>query len=237
MTFRLLLVCILFSGSSFAQNSIGQFPSIAFVNKVHLADSVNSTINKGCGFLFENDGEIYAATSKHVLFDSTRTNVQLVFKSWVMSVENDTTEKVICNNIINQSQLQPKIDSINNQNNDWLLFNVSDNKSSNKILELRTTELVSGEPLYALGWSEHHRNELQQTYIYTYIGTQGNFVQMRRIIAPGGDEMLWGAPIVDKEGLLVGIMAPRIYDNTLNEIYSRACSANLVLDFFKIKGN
>lgn len=237
MAIKLIVACIFLNIACFSQNSIGQFPSIAFVNQIKLNDSLNTNINSGCGFLLSAENEIYAVTSSKALSIIIKNNEQAnsladSINSWVMHVQNDSSDRVVCGEILN-----PVLVNDTNMNNDWCLLKVKTKSTKNIALNWRTSALVNGEPLYALGWSEDYLNSPQQTFIYTYIGQQENYIQMRRIIAPESDEMLWGAPVVDKEGLLVGIMSPRASDNKTGEHYSRACHVNVVIDFFKNRKN
>ncbi|MDA3890563.1 MAG: trypsin-like serine protease [Salinivirgaceae bacterium] len=226
----------------FSQNPMGIFPLTTMVNNIEYTDSNFSKNNIGCGFLLKVDKDTFAVTAKHILLLAKTDQMKTIgfeggLKSWTMHPKDKPEEQLILGDLLNED----KTDSTNwdffnrnyYTNHDWLIFNIKENNSKVKPIELRKTELKNGEPLYVLGWTYEDTVGLQRTYIYTYIEPKGTHFNMRRINAPENGSGLSGSPVVDADGFVVGTISGMDENPETGEQYSSPCNVDFLVKFFE----
>jgi hypothetical protein len=132
-------------------------------------------------------------------------------------------------NAINEN----KSDSLNWKRfnyNDWLVFSIKENNSKVTPLEIRSRELIYGEPLYVVGWTYKDNDGEQRIYRYSYIGPNGSHFNMKLVDAPEDGKGLSGSPVIDSDGFLVGIISYSYFDPETRTKVSSPCSITGLMD-------
>lgn len=216
------------------QNSIG------LINNVSYSDSAFDNPNASNGFLVQHKNKTYAITAKHILMIAKTDDMKFVdfegnLKQWKMHPKNDSTSYLIIDELLNTN----RTDSLNwdymftnwDTYNDWLVFSIKENKTNHKPLKFRKKPLEKGENLYAIGWSYSDTTGIQRVYEYQFDETEGNYHNLTQIKGPKSLGGLSGAPIVDQQGELVGLVTSGGEDEVTKEIYLQATSTKNMLQF------
>ncbi len=143
------------------------------------------------------------------------------------------TQKIVIDKVLNESST----DSLNwnyfgkyyLNYPDWLVMSVKQNETSVKALEIRTTPLQVGEPLYAIGWTYADISGAQRVYEYSYLKENPTNLFLRLVKDAENSFGLSGSPVVDKNGLLVGVVSLSDRDPITKEMYFIPCKASVLL--------
>lgn len=213
------------------------FEEITLVNKIDFFDSKLDQSRFSCGFLLQYNNEIYAVTAKHLLkFIKPNGMKTLSFenniKSWSLYPLENKSETVICDKLLNENKSEI-LEAKSTYENDWLLFSIKENHSKIKPLHLRTTPLIAGEKLYAVGWTRKMESGKQRVYEFEYYKTISNRILLKDIIVPEQFGGLSGAPVVDEKGMLVGIVSGGTTDPETDKKYFSPCTATSLLSFLE----
>lgn len=243
---HLILISVLFlvliSCSSKVGLSEKKFPSIALVNKIELNDTTKSWDKIGSGFLLKYRNDTFVVTAKHLLAFAKTDSVKYLtldfsIKRWTLSPLGKEDEMVVINKLLNENKAE-NIKSKNRFKNDWLLFSIAENRSSVKPVEFRDSPLVVGEKLYVVGWTRDKTEGEQTVYEFIYHKTKGTHILLKDVIVPEKFGGLSGAPLVDENGLLVGIVSNSTFEwMSLGRLFS-PCSVDslrLFLDEYMSK--
>lgn len=186
-----------------------QWPKIAVVNQIDYDNKHHPVA--GCGFLLEHEGKVVAATAKHVLtyFKSAKmdsVDFQGTLKSWKMFPKDGPTELVVLDKLINRDPKESLTGIPCGQ--DWLLFTIENRSKNIQPLRIRTTPLVSNEPIYLIGWRYTETDCPQVVYEGKFVRYEKDAVcitveKLIKNTVPG----LSGAPVIDSNGYLVGLMS------------------------------
>ena len=175
----------------------------------------NDKFNKefvGNGFLIKHKSKIYAVTVKHALLEAQTPKMKKVYikdhiKSWQIHPNKVTGKEVVLGKLIN-SDKNEAID-MKVLKKDWLVFELESNNSNLVPLELRKLALVKGERLTAYGCS--YANQaicIQDKYDGHYISSEANNLRVDMSDLDLSQlRGLSGSPVVDRNGLLVGIVS------------------------------
>ena len=222
-SFVSLLILSLISISSYAQEKVSKeaFPDITLINRINFEDSKYDQSRFSCGFLVKYRSETFALTAKHLLkIIKTDKMKMLTFenyiKNWILHPLGKEKEQVITDKLLNENKSE-SLDKKDTYDEDWLLFSIKSNYSTVKPLELRTTPLLTGEKLYVIGWTRKIEAGNQRVYEFEYYKTIGNRLLLKDIIVPEQFGGLSGAPVVDKYGLVVGIVSGGVIDPDSNK--------------------
>jgi CBS domain-containing protein len=204
---------ITFTINSFAQEKVSskKFDDITLVNGITFFDSRFDQPKFSCGFLLRYGKDTLAITAKHLLnvIKSDKMNavsLENSIKSWVLYPLTKNTELVITDKLLNENKKELLVDK-STYINDLLIFSIRENHSKVKPLEIRTTSLILGEKLYAVGWTRKMESGEQRVYEFEFYKIIGNRILLKDVIVPELFGGLSGAPIVDESGKVVGIVS------------------------------
>lgn len=209
------------------------FKEIALVNRIEFTDPKYDQQKFSCGFLIKYNNETFAVTAKHILKiikpeSMTTLSLEGFIKTWVLYSLNYKSEMVICDKLLNEDTSE-QLESKSSYVNDWLVFSIKENSSSITPLEVRKTALIQGEKLYVAGWTRTMENGPQRVYEFEYYKTISNRILLKDILVPEKFGGLSGAPLVDENGLLVGIVSNGTVDpDSKKKFFSPCTVANLV---------
>ncbi|SOD11453.1 Trypsin [Pedobacter xixiisoli] len=232
-------ITVLFSTHAFAQDQVSTetFPAISLVNRIDFIDPKYDQPRFSCGFLINYSGEEFAVTAKHLLkIIKTDKMKKLVFenyiKDWILYPLNKKEQLVTTSKLLNENQLE-SLNDASSYKEDWLLFSIKTNNSSVKPLEIRTTQLIGGEKLYVVGWTRKMDEGSQRVYEFEYVKSIGNRILLRNLVVPEQFGGLSGAPVIDKQGFVVGIVSGGTTDPETKEKYFSPCSIDGLAAFLK----
>lgn len=212
------------------------------VNDIIFKDSTFNQYNVGCGFLLKHNSDTFAITAKHILGlahtdKMTTTNFENGLKHWKMYPRDKKNQIVLSETLLNED----RVDSVNfnyiGRNwytyNDYLVFKVLKNNANVKPVRIRETAPRSGEHFFAIGWTYDDKEGEQRVYEYEYVKNRGNKMLMKGIKTAPNEGGLSGAPVLDSEGKLVGIMSGGGEDEETGESYHGMTDINYLRDFLK----
>jgi hypothetical protein len=231
--FILLLLCT--TGYAQEQTSKKDFLTIAVTNKIDFIDSKFDQARFGCGFLLKYRADTFAVTAKHLLMfiksdEMKKFTLENYVKSWSMFPLDQKEEVVITDKLLNENKSESLQDrSIYLQ--DWLLFSIKKNASKIKSLEPRLKPLNAGEKLYVLGWTRKMESGSQRVYEFEYYKTIDNRILLKDLVVPPQLGGLSGGPLVDEQGLVVGIVSGGTLDPDTNKKYFSCCPLDDLIRF------
>jgi hypothetical protein len=153
-------------------------------------------------------------------------------KSWTMFRMDNKQERVITHKLINENPAESLADQLT-YDNDFLIFSIKQNHSTVKPLEPRTTALVPGEKLYVIGWTRTMEEGAQRVYEFEYYKTIGHRILLKELIVPPYFGGLSGAPVVDEQGFLVGLVSGGTPDPVTGTRFFSPCSIENLLEALK----
>lgn len=227
-----LFPLFIFSCTSKKSTSDKHFPPISLINKIEFFDSARNRDKLGCGFLLKYRQDTFAVTAKHILSvaktDSMKyLTIDKYISKWSMRPLNKEDESVVVDKLLNENKKE-KINAKDRFTNDWMVFSIRKNKSHVQPVEFRTTPLVKGEKLYIVGWTRHETEGPQRVYEFKYYKTRGTHFLVKNLIVPEKFGGLSGAPVLDANGLLVGIVSNGTFEITaLKKLFSPCGIENL----------
>lgn len=188
-----------------------QFPPTSLINHYEYFEGEHKFNQLGTAFLLKFKNDTFAITAKHILAvlkpDSSKNlTLDNFIKSWTMSPLNKENEIVIVDKLLNEDKNE-SLKSKTLHEKDWLVFSIKENKANVIPLEFREKPLVKGEKLYAIGWTRLMKEGNQRVYEFEYSKTRGTHYLMKKLIIPEKMGGLSGAPVVDENGKLVGIVS------------------------------
>ncbi len=188
-----------------------QFPPISLINHYEYFNGEHEFNQLGTAFLLKYKNDTFAITAKHILAvlkpDSLKNlTLDNFIKNWTMSALNKQNEIVTIDKLLNEDKNE-SLKSKTIYQKDWLVFSIKENKAKVIPLEFREKPLVKGEKLYAIGWTRHMKEGNQRVYEFEYYKTKGTHHLMKKLIIPEKMGGLSGAPVVDNDGKLVGIVS------------------------------
>lgn len=234
-----LFVLLLLSTSGYAQDKISEenFADIALTNRIDFFDSKFDQSRFSCGFLIQYKADTFAVTAKHLLkivkTDEMKTlTFENYIRNWILYPLDKKEQLVITDKLLNENKSASLNDnSIYHQ--DWLLFSIKTNHSNVKPLELRKTPLTPGEKLYVIGWTRKMETGSQRVYEFEYYKSIENRLLLRDLIVPEQFGGLSGAPVIDKQGLVVGIVSGGTVDPSTNKKYFSPCTIDGLIIFLE----
>jgi hypothetical protein len=222
-------------GQEFSSKKV--FKEIALVNRIEFINAKYDQPKFSCGFLIKYNNETFAVTAKHILKiikpeSMTTLSLESDIKNWILYPLNNKSESVICDKLLNEDKSE-LLENKSTYDNDWLVFSIKQNSSSIIPLEIRNTPLIQGEKLYVVGWTRTMENGPQRVYEFEYYKTIANRILLKDILVPEKFGGLSGAPLVDENGLLVGIVSNGTVDPDSNKKFFSPCSVTNLLTFIE----
>ncbi|WP_324672271.1 trypsin-like serine protease [Hymenobacter sp. GOD-10R] len=237
MAIRWLFVLLLFTTACFGQEQVSKktFPEIALTNQIAFADPQYDQPRFSCGFLLKHQNDTFAVTAKHLLKVIKPKGMKAVsfgnsVKSWSLFPLPDKARSVVTNRLLNENKAE-SLEAKATYDQDWLVFSLQSNHSGIKPLEARTTPLQPGEKLYVVGWTRHMDSGPQRVYEFEYYKTIDNRILVKDVVVPEQFGGLSGAPLVDEQGQVVGIVSNGTVDPTSGKKYFSPCAVSGLLSF------
>lgn len=203
------------------------FPAIALTNRIIFTDPHFDQPRFSCGFLLAQGRDTFAVTARHLLkFIKTKEMKQLALgasvKSWSLFALPNKEQRVVTGRLLNEN-LAASLDDKATYDEDWLVFSVRSNQTAVKPLAFRTTPLRPGEKLYVVGWTRHMEEGAQRVYEFEYYKTIDHRLLLKDIAVPAQFGGLSGAPLIDEQGDLVGIVSGGTVDPVSKQKYFSPC--------------
>lgn len=211
--------------NTFAQEKVSskKFDEIALVNGITFFDSKFDQPRFSCGFLVKYGKDTLAITAKHLLNVIKSDQMKAVslennINSWSLYPLAKKEELVITDKLLNENKAELLKDK-STYVNDLLVFSIKENRSKVKPLEIRTDPLVPGEKLYAIGWTRKMESGEQRVYEFEFYKIIGNRILLKDVVVPELFGGLSGAPVVDENGKVVGIVSGSTTDPDTKQKY------------------
>jgi hypothetical protein len=234
-----LFILLTLSTAGYAQDKVSKenFPDIALSNRIDFVDSNFDQPRFSCGFLIKHKADTFAVTAKHLLKIIKPAEMKTLtfdgyIKNWILYPLDKKEQMVTTDKLLNEDKSQSLSDN-STYNQDWLLFSIKTNHSQVKPLELRTTALTPGEKVYVIGWTRKMEAGSQRVYEFEYYKSIGNRILLKDLIVPEQFGGLSGAPVVDKQGLVIGIVSGATNDPNTNKKYFSPCSIEGLIKFLE----
>lgn len=215
------------------------FEEIALVNKVEFYDAKLDQPKFSCGFLLKFKNDTVAVTAKHLLKiikpdEMKFLSFENTIKKWSLYPLDQPNASIITDFLLNENKSERLADKAT-YDNDWLVFSIKENHSKVKVLEARTTPLILGEKLYVVGWTRKMESGQQRVYEFEYFKTIGNRILLKEIIVPEQFGGLSGAPLLDANGLVVGLVSNGTVDPESDKKYFSPCNLKALLSFLETR--
>ncbi|GEO09256.1 hypothetical protein SAE01_17520 [Segetibacter aerophilus] len=213
------------------------FENIALVNNIEFYNSKLDQPRFSCGFLLQFNQDTFAVTAKHLLKvikpeEMKTLSFDNIIKSWSLYPLNRKAEVVVTDSLLNTNKRE-QLEDKSTFTNDWLIFSLKANHSKVKVLTARATPLVAGEKLYVVGWTRKMESGEQRVYEFEYLKTVGHRILLKEIVVPEQFGGLSGAPLVDVQGAVVGIVSNGTVDPETNKKYFSPCVLNELTSFIE----
>jgi len=207
---------------------------ISLVNDISFLDPKFDKKNTGNAFLVSVDEHVYAITAKHILMLAKTDMMKAVslngeLREWRMHRKDAPERYLTVDTLLNSNENEV----LSWENDfDWLVFNVAKNNSDITPLIFRSGKVSPGEMLYVVGWS-YADKKAQAVYQFKYIETGDNYITTEQVKGPKSLAGLSGAPLIDKDGLLVGLVSSGGEDETSGKVNLYAADGLPILNFIR----
>ncbi|UOQ54519.1 trypsin-like serine protease [Hymenobacter cellulosivorans] len=239
MKFSWLLPLLLLTVECSGQETVSQktFPDIALTNQIDFTDPQFDQARFSCGFLLKHHNDTVAVTAKHLLKVIKTKEMNTVsfgnsIKAWSLFSLSNKGNKVVTKALLNENKAELLEDKAT-YDDDWLVFSLSANHTAVKPLEARSTPLTPGEKLYVVGWTRKMEAGPQRVYEFEYYKTIDHRLLLKDLIVPEQFGGLSGAPVVDEQGLVVGIVSNSTMDPATKKKYFSPCALDGLLAFLE----
>jgi len=234
-----LFLLLLISTSGCAQEKVSKesFAAIALTNRIDFVDPKFDQPRFSCGFLIKYKADTFAVTARHLLKiikpDEMKTLVfENYIKNWILYPLDKKEQLVVTDKLLNENN-SASLNDPSTYHEDWLLFSIRTNHSNVTPLELRTTPLTPGEKLYVIGWTRKMEKGSQRVYEFEYYKSIGNRLLLKNLIVPEQFGGLSGAPVIDKQGFVVGIVSGGTVDPNTDKKYFSPCAMDGLIHFIE----
>ena len=240
MRFKLIFLIIIYNQICYSQNVDKTWPLTTMVNDVTFKESTYDKLNIGCGFLLKHNNDTFAISAKHILIVAKTdkmqtTNFENELKQWTMYPRDKKEQTVIIGRLLNEN----RTDSLswdyyfNNffSYTDWLVFDIDENNSDIQPIEISNHSPAIGDTVFAIGWTYEDTLGEQRVYSYKIREKEKHRLKMSLINAPENGGGLSGAPVVNSDGYLVGIISAADFDPDYQEIISYPCNTNYIINY------
>lgn len=206
-------------------------------NQITFADGTVKAF-VGSAFLINHQGKTYGVTAKHVLLETMTQGVETVsieglVDQWHIRPFNENTGVVKLGRLINANS-QEKLDMAVLQD-DWLLFEVLDNESALKPLNLADATLKSGDKVDVFGCNYQNQTTCQQAH---YSGAYQQATATNLLVKLDLEDLtqlrgLSGAPVLNSNEEVVGIVSNVIPDEESGGVFFAPFKINPLKKFLQ----
>ncbi|MFD1257259.1 trypsin-like serine protease [Mucilaginibacter terrae] len=234
--YLLLIALLLFTGCSGQEKvSLKKFDNVTLLNKIAFNEAKYDQPKFSCGFILQYHNQNFAVTAKHLLKIIKTDEMKSIaignsIKSWSMFALDQPNEQLITDKLLNENNAE-LIAGKATYDNDWLVFSIKENHTQVKPLQVREAPLKTGEKLYVIGWTRKMETGGQQVYEFEYYKTIGNRILLKEVIVPEQFGGLSGAPLVDEQGMLVGLVSNGTVDPETGKKYFSPCKVDGLIAF------
>ena len=223
------------------KTSAKKFEDLALVNKIDFFNAKFDQTKFGCGFLLKFRQDTFAVTAKHLIKFIKSDEMKGVsfhngIKNWDLFALNRPSAVVVVNKLLNENKNESIAEKASYED-DWLVFSIKENQTGVKALEIRDTPIHEGEKLYVVGWTRKMESGNQRVYEFEYFKTIGKRMLLKDGIVPEQFGGLSGAPVLDENGKVVGIVSGKTTDPDSKKTYFSPCTITGLKSFlndFKI---
>ncbi len=218
-----------------AKSPAAKWPQLVLTNEVRFHDS-DDGMSGASAFLFSVEGRTYAGTVAHLLGEAggmeppvPLDQVDARLESWNLFVRTQPKPSVRATRLA-MKDLERAKDS------DWLLLELEPTKKLPATpLTVRKTPVTLGERLYLVGSANRESDCRQRDYPGRVSGRAGQGVFRYTLETPVMLRGFSGAPIVDANGHLVGVMTLMFPAFSIDGEYLEGggLDASLALEFLK----
>jgi hypothetical protein len=233
----IFVLFFLYSCSSQEKVSQKVFDDISLTNRIDFFDAKLNQPRFCTGFLLQYNKDTFAVTARHLLkiikpAQMTALSFEGFIRDWVLFPLDKKQDTIVAAKLLNQDNTA-LLDNKSTYDNDWLVFSIRSNHSTVKALQARTTPLVPGEKLYVIGWTRKMESGGQRVYEFEYYKTIGHRILLKDVIVPEQFGGLSGAPVVDEQGAVVGIVSNSTTDPDTGKKYFSPCVLDELLAFLQ----
>lgn len=233
------VLILTFACSCSSQEKVSQkvFDDMALTNGIEFNDPKLTQPGFCTGFLLKFNNDTFAVTAKHlskIIKPEKMTVLSLdgFVRNWVLFPLDKKEETVVTGKLLNQNTAELLEDKTSYEN-DWLVFSIATNHLAVKPLQVRTTPLIPGEKLYVVGWTRKMENGKQRIYEFEYYKTIGHRILLKEVVVPEQLGGLSGAPVVDEQGSVVGIVSNSTQDPHTGKKYFSPCTIDGLIAFLQ----
>jgi hypothetical protein len=188
-----------------------QWPQIAMVNEIEYVDQYFPVA--GCAFLLDTGSDTVAATAKHLLIYFKSDSMETVsfdddLVRWIMHPKYSPGDSVVVGHLINEDPTERII--YMPSRNDWLLFEIEERSPRIEPLRFREKPFKKGEAVFIIGWRYTDLDRPQVIYEGALEGWENGELTISTLeLADNTIPGLSGAPVIDSDGRLIGLMSQK----------------------------
>jgi len=192
-----------------------RWPQIAMVNEIEYVDQYFPVA--GCAFLLDTGSDTVAATAKHVLIYFKSDSMETIsfdddLVRWIMHPKNSPGDSVAIGRMINEDPGE-RITYAPSRS-DWLLFEIGERSPRIEPLRFRNRPMEKGERVFIVGWRYTDLDCPQVIYQGNVVGWgDGEVIISTEELADNTIPGLSGAPVIDSDGRLIGLMSQKAGKN------------------------
>jgi hypothetical protein len=226
------------------KNFLTVFLSIFFLTNSVKAQVINDSVfvcdvkyenpkfnnpHAGSAFVLKYKNKLYACTAKHVLFfaktDSMKTiSLDKTLLTWELKSKINSEIKILAGRLVNENKTE-KLEMP--PFGDWLIFEIKSEIPPNTVVyTLRENHLIDGEEISFLGYPYDADKPVHINGTFVGYNQDKN---LKMDIAKGNYYGCSGGPVLDKNGLVVGIVSMGYFDEKNNKMVFEPASP----DYFK----
>jgi hypothetical protein len=233
------IFCLVFLCNCSSQEKVSQkvFEDISLTNRIDFLDQKLNQPRFCTGFLLKYNNDTFAITARHLLKIIKPAQMKTLsfdgfINNWVLFPLDKKADTIVTSKLLNQDQAV-SLDNKSTYDTDWLVFSLQSNHSTVKPLQARTTPLTPGEKLYVIGWTRKMESGKQRVYEFEYYKTIGHRILLKDVIVPEQFGGLSGAPVVDEQGAVVGIVSNSTTDPDTDRKYFSPCVLDELIAFLQ----
>ncbi len=221
-----------------------QWPTIALTNHVYFKNGdryIHPSFNyAGTAFLIDNGEDTLAVTAKHVLWvarnkKTNKVEINRELDRWIMKPKGNSPDSVVVDRLLNEDSTEVlEGPSSTILERDWLIFSIKSKSPKIHPLKPRYTPVKPEEAVYIIG--NPYNNSTVQVYESKVLRKLGMDILVEQLPGrpmPG----LSGSPIIDANGLVIGVFSSASTDAITGKGVYVATSTEYLKDLLNKKPN